>query len=200
MARGRSVRCMGSCVATTKRGVCCWPPFAKVAVALLHPHRHTWKQFMYANLERQAPGVGLRVLLQQGSGRLPAGLSQRHAAYVRAFRELELCRHTPHDAMSAHQVRLELLVGNHSVADATTGLAMRSPAALPARLRPRTAGATLGQVSSALSFQPAVDGIVIPPAWQLALQQERGHQVPRHRQLSWSTEGKHPEALKGAPS
>ena len=90
--------------------------------------------------------------------------------------------------MSAHQVRLELLVGNHSVADATTGLAMRSPAALPARLRPRTAGATLGQVSSALSFRPAVDGIVIPPAWQQALQQ-REDEIPAtwwvDRQRRW---------------
>ena len=144
---------------------------AKVAVALLHPHKHAWKQFMCANLERAAPGVGAKMLLQQGV-RLPAGLRPRHAAYVKAFHELGLCRHIPHANMSAHQVRLELLVGNHSVANAATGLAMRAPSALPARLRPVTAGATLGQVASALSFQPAVDDIVLPPAWQQALQQQ----------------------------
>jgi hypothetical protein len=36
----------------------------KVMAALLHPHKHAWKQFMRANLERKAPGVGVRVLLQ----------------------------------------------------------------------------------------------------------------------------------------
>ena len=31
-------------------------------------------------------------------------------------------------------------------------------------------GLTLGQVSSTLSFQPAVDGLVLPPSWQQKLQ------------------------------
>ena len=75
-------------------------------------------------------------------------------------------------------------VGNHSVADATTGLAMRSPAALPAHLRPRTAGATLGQVSSALSFQPAVDDIVMPPGHpSLSRRKGRKWSLPSEGQL-----------------
>ena len=40
---------------------------AKVLAALLHPHRHAWKLFMRANLERAVPGVGVRLLLQQQS-------------------------------------------------------------------------------------------------------------------------------------
>lgn len=145
---------------------------AKVAVALLHPHRHPWKQFMRANLEKQAPGLGVMVLLQQSVSSRPNGLTGRHQAYVEAFQQLGLCRQVPHEAMSAHQVKVELLVGNHSVADATTGLAMRSPTCLPAQLQPRTASTTLGQVSAAFSWQPAIDGIIIPPSWQQALQQQ----------------------------
>lgn len=144
---------------------------AKVAAALLHPRRRAWKLFMRANLERQAPGLGCRVLVQQGISRLPAGLSVRHAAYVRAFQQLGVFRLVPHANMTAHQVRLELVVGNHSVADATTGLGLRSPSCLPACVQPRSAGTTMGQASGSLSLQAAVDGIVMPAAWQQALGQ-----------------------------
>ena len=98
---------------------------AKVAVALLHPHRHAWKQFMRANLDRQVPGLGARVLVQQGLGPRVGGaahrLGPRHTAYIAAVQELGLCRHVPHDSMSAQQVGVELVVRNHSVADAVTG-------------------------------------------------------------------------------
>ena len=142
---------------------------AKVAAALLHPRRHAWKQFMRANLERQAPGLGCRVLVQRGVSRLPAGLSVRHAAYAKAFQQLGVFRQVPHASMSVHQVRLELVVGNHSVAEATTGLGFRSPACLPACVHPRSAGTTLGQAAAAMSFQAAVDGIVVPAEWQQLL-------------------------------
>jgi hypothetical protein len=41
---------------------------AKVAAALLHPHKRVWKPFMQASLERAAPGVGLKLLVQQLTG------------------------------------------------------------------------------------------------------------------------------------
>ena len=88
----------------------------KIAAALLHPHRHAWKQFMRANLEREVPGLGMRVLVQQGCARVQRQLNPRHAAYVKAVQELGIHRRTPHEGMSAHQIRLELVVGNFSVA------------------------------------------------------------------------------------
>ena len=147
---------------------------AKVAAALLHPHRRVWKPFMRANLERALPGLGEKVLLMQHAGPAVAALRRklnpRHAAYVAAFQALGLHRQIPHEQMSAQQVGLELMVGNHSIADAVTGGMFTSPSALPARISNRSVGLTLGQVSSTLSFQPAVDGLVLPPSWQQKLQ------------------------------
>jgi hypothetical protein len=147
----------------------------KVAASLLHPHQQPWKLFMRANLEREAPGVGVRLLVQQPRAGGPAAagprLNPRRAAYVAAFRALGLHRQLGHASMSAQQVQLELVVGNFSVADAVTGAVIRSPASLPPRVQPRGPGVTLGQARAALTLQPAVDGIVLPPAWQQALQQ-----------------------------
>ena len=148
---------------------------AKVAVALLHPHRQPWKLFMRANLERALPGLGVRVLVQQGSARAAAGarrhLNPRHAAYLAAFRAVGVQRRIAHSSMLPQQVRLELVVGNYSVADATTGGPIASQTSLPPTVQPRVAGVTLGQISSSLSYQPAVDQIVMPAAWQQKLQQ-----------------------------
>ena len=149
---------------------------AKVAAALLHPHRRAWKQFMRANLERAVPGVGVRVLLMQGTGPAAAAirrrLNPRHAAYVAAFQSVGLHRRVPHEQMSLQQVQLEPLVGNHSIASAVTGGLFSTHSSLPSGLRSQPAGVTLGQVSSRLSFQPAVDGLVLPAAWQQLLQQQ----------------------------
>jgi exonuclease III len=148
---------------------------AKVAVALLHPHRQPWKLLMRASLERALPGLGVRALVQQGSARAAAGarsrLNPRHAAYLAAFRAMGLQRRIAHSSMLPQQVRLELVVGNYSVADATTGGLIASQNSLPATVQPRTAGVTLGQISSSLSYQPAVDQVVMPAAWQQTLQQ-----------------------------
>jgi hypothetical protein len=73
--------------------------------------------------------------------------------------------------MLPQQVRLELVVGNYSVADATTSGLVASRNSLPASVQPRSAGVTLGQVSSSLSYQSAVDQVVIPAAWQQKLQE-----------------------------
>ena len=48
---------------------------AKVAAALLHPHKRAWKPFMQHSMEKAAPGVGLRLLVQQLTG--PAAASAR---------------------------------------------------------------------------------------------------------------------------
>lgn len=138
---------------------------------------------MHANLDREAPGLGAKILLQQSVTRQVAAqqdLSPRHAAYVAAFKELGLCRAVAHTHMSSHQVSLELVVGNHSVGDTVTGASIRSPLSLPARVRPRCAGATLGDVGASLTLQPAVDGIVLPAGWLRQLQciQQRHHQQP----------------------
>jgi exonuclease III len=149
---------------------------AKVLAALLHPHRHAWKLFMRANLERASQGVGVRLLLQQQSSAQAASaqrrrLNPRHAAHVAAFRALGLHRRTPHGSMTAQQIHLETVVGNHSVADAVTGGLFSTERSLPSQLQHRTAGTTLGQVAADLSFQPAVDGMVLPADWQQTLQQ-----------------------------
>ena len=148
----------------------------KVLAALLHPHRHAWKQFMRANLERKAPGVGVRVLLQQhSSGQAAAAhrrqLNPRHAAHVAAFRELGLHRRIPHGSMTVQQIHLEPVLGNHSVANAVTGGLFGSLLSLPSTVQPRSRGVTLGQVvARGLSFQPAVDELVLPQEWQHTLQ------------------------------
>ena len=149
---------------------------AKVVAALLHPHRHAWKLFMRANLERAAPGVGVRRLLQQQSSAQAAaaqrrGLSPRHAAHVAAFQALGLHRRIPHGSMTAEQINLEPVVGNHSVANAVTGGLFSTASSLPSQLQHRTAGTTLGQVAAHLSLQPAVDGLVLPADWQQTLRQ-----------------------------
>jgi hypothetical protein len=149
---------------------------AKVMAALLHPHRHAWKQFMRANLELAAPGVGVRMLLQQQSSAQAAAaqrgrLNPRHTAHVAAFQEVGLHRRTPHGDMAVQQIHLEPVVGNHSVADATTGGLFSTVNRLPRRLQPRTAGTTLGQLAATLSYTPGVDGLVLPDEWQQTLQQ-----------------------------
>jgi hypothetical protein len=149
---------------------------AKVMAALLHPHRHAWKQLMRANLELASPGVGVRMLLQPpASGQAAAAqrgrLNPRHAAHVAAFREVGLHRRTPHGDMSVQQIHLEPVVGNYSVADATTGGLFSTANRLPRRLQHRTAGTTLGQLAATLSYTPAVDGLVLPAEWQQTLQQ-----------------------------
>ena len=148
---------------------------AKVAAALLHPHRRAWKQFMRANLERAVPGVGVQLLLSQSAGPAAAAarrrLKPRHAAYVAAFQAVGLHRRIPHEQMSVQQVKLEPLVGNHSIANAVTGGLFSTHSGLPSGLQRLPAGVTLGQASSRLSYQPAVDGLVLPAAWQQMLQQ-----------------------------
>jgi exonuclease III len=154
---------------------------AKVAAALLHPHKRAWKAFMQASLERAAPGVGLRLLVQQLTGQAAAAvrrrLNPRHAMHVAAFQELGLHRSYSHARMSVQQLHLEPVVGNHSIASAVTGGMFTSARALPNRIQPRTAGVTLGQVAPSLSFQPAVDGMVLPAAWQHTLQQQQQQQL-----------------------
>jgi hypothetical protein len=149
---------------------------AKVMAALLHPHRHAWKLFMRANLELAAPGVGVRMLLQHQSSAQAAAaqrrrLTPRHAAHVAAFKALGLHRRLPHGEMSVQQIRLEPVLGNHSVANAVTGGLFSSVNSLPGHMQPRTAGMTLGQVAAQLSYQPAADGLVLPAEWQHTLQQ-----------------------------
>jgi hypothetical protein len=149
---------------------------AKVMAALLHPHRHAWKLFMRANMELAAPGVGVRMLLQQQSSAQAAAaqrgrLNPRHAAHVAAFQEVGLHRRTPHGDMSVQQIQLEPVIGNHSVADVITGGLFSTVNRLPSRLQPRAPGTTLGQVAANLSYRPGVDGLVLPAEWQQTLQQ-----------------------------
>ena len=154
---------------------------AKVAAALLHPHKRVWKAFMQASLERAAPGVGLRLLVQQPSG--PAAvavrrrLNPRHAMHVAAVQELGLHRSCAHDRMSVQQLHLEPVLSNHSIASAVTGVMFTSARALPSHIQRHSAAVTLGQVAPHLSFQPAVDGLVLPAAWQSTLQQQQQQSV-----------------------
>jgi hypothetical protein len=145
---------------------------AKVAAAVLHPHRHPWKLFMRGNLDRQVPGVGVRILIREGpdtsTAAAPVRLSPRHKAYVAAVRELGLCRRLAHGEMSPWQMSIEPVVGNHSVADATTGIRLPTPNQIPTHFEDRSAGLVLGNCD--LTFQPAQDGIVLPQEWQQALQ------------------------------
>jgi hypothetical protein len=109
---------------------------ARTAAALLHPRRAAWKPFMRANLRRALPGLGEAVLVQQS--KLPAvregRLQQRHAAYVEAFQRVGIHRHVAHDAMTCQQLRLELLVGNHSVGSSTDGAMLPAAGSVPAQL------------------------------------------------------------------
>jgi len=70
--------------------------------------------------------------------------------------------------MTSWQIQREPVVGNHSVADATTGVRLRTPNQIPSQLGERSAGLLLG--SCALTFQPAQDGVALPPAWPQILQ------------------------------
>ena len=147
---------------------------ARTAAALLHPRRAAWKPFMRANLRRALPGLGEAVLVQQSKLPLQSAvregrLQQRHASYVEAFQRVGIHRHLAHDAMSCQQLRLELLVGNHSVGSSTDGAMLPAAGSLPAQLN-RGAGTTLGQVEQLLTGQPIQDGVVLPPAWRLKLQ------------------------------
>jgi hypothetical protein len=170
----------------------------KVMAALLHPHRHAWKQFMRANLERAAPGVGLRLLLQQqSSGQAAAALRRqlnpRHAAHVAAFQALGLHRRVPHGSMTVQQIHLEPVVGNYSVANAVTGGLFSTVLSLPNSVQPRSAGTTLGQVAAGLSFQPAVDGLVLPEEWHQilqtpAVQQQQQQQQTLQQQSQWEVD------------
>ncbi len=149
---------------------------AKVMASLLHPHRHAWKQFMRANLERAVPGVGVRLLVQQQTSAQAAAaqrrrLNPRHAASIAAFQALGVHRQLPHSSMTAQQIHLEPVVGNHSVANAVTGGLFSNVSSVPGHVQPRAAGVTLGQVAANLTFQPAVDGMVLPTEWQQTLMQ-----------------------------
>ena len=61
-------------------------------------------------------------------------------------------------------------MGNYSVANAVTGGLFSTVRSLPSTMQPRTAGTTLGQIAQGLSFQPAVDELVLPAEWQDTLQ------------------------------
>ena len=159
---------------------------AKVAAAALHPRRAPWKQFFAANLQRAMPGLGIAAVVQQSAVPVSTALAQghlkaRHAAYVQALQHVGVQRHVPHAAMSAEQVRLELLVGNHSVGDATTGSMLRAAGQVPHALGlqgQQAAGARLGDVRQRLSLQPGADPIVLPPEWRDALQQHGMQPAP----------------------
>jgi hypothetical protein len=128
---------------------------------------------MRANLRRALPGLGEAVLVQQSKAPLQAAvrarrLQRRHAAYVEAFQRVGIHRHVTHADMSCQQIRLELLVGNHSVGSSTDGTMLLAAGSLPVALN-RGAGTTLGQVQQLLTGSPAQDGVVLPAAWQHTL-------------------------------
>ena len=68
--------------------------------------------------------------------------------------------------MTVQQIHLEPVVVNYSVANAVTGGLFNTVRSLPSALQSRSAGTTLGQVAQGLSFQPAVDELVLPAEWQ----------------------------------
>jgi hypothetical protein len=114
------------------------------------------------------------VLVQQSKLPLQAAvregrLQQRHAVYVEAFQRVRIHRHVAHDAMSCQQLRLELLMGNHSAGSSTDGAMLPAAGSLPAQLN-RGAGTTLGQVEQLLTGQPVQDGVELPTAWRHTLQ------------------------------
>jgi exonuclease III len=148
---------------------------ARTAAALLHPRRTAWKPLMRANLRHALPGLGEAVLVQQSKGPLQAAvrvgrLQQRHAAYVEGFQRVGIHRHMAHDSMSSQQIGLELLVGNHSVGSSTDGNMLPAAGSLPSHLN-QGPGTSVGQVLQVLTWQPARDGVVLPPAWQHTLQE-----------------------------
>ena len=97
----------------------------KVAAALLHPHRHAWKQFMRANLEGGARGGGAAA----GAAALIWYRQQQHCGGGSTPGTQRTLRHSnagaapavPHRSMTAQQIHLEPVLGNHSVANAVTG-------------------------------------------------------------------------------
>ena len=146
---------------------------AKVAAMALHPRRAAWKVFFAANLERALPGLGLAALVQQThhpttQARMRGRLSPRHAAYITAFRQVGLQRLVQHSEMTIEQIRLELLVGSHSVGAAADGHMIPAVGSLPAVLG-RTAGTTIGQAMPQLVQQQGI--VRLPAAWRAALQQ-----------------------------
>ena len=123
---------------------------AKVAAQLQHPKRAVWKQLMTASLEKAFPNLGAAVLTQAVKSAVRAAkssgrLSVRHAAYVEAFMAVGLNRHIPHEQMSMQQLRLEPLVGNHSICSTTDGKCFSSSS---------TIAQALGQLT-ATTAQPA---------------------------------------------
>ena len=122
------------------------------------------------------PGVGVRLLVQQQTSAQAAAaqrrrLNPRHAASIAAFQALGVHRQLPHSSMTAQQIHLEPVVGNHSVANAVTGGLFSNVSSVPGHVQPRAAGVTLGQVAANLTFQLAVDGMVLPTEWQQTLMQ-----------------------------
>jgi hypothetical protein len=150
---------------------------ARTAAALLHPHRAAWKPLMRANLQRALPGLGEAVLVQQSKqpwthARAVGQLGERHAAYIEALQRVGIMhRQVEHQHMSREQIKLEPLLGNHSVGSATDGTMLTAAGSIPAHLR-QGLGTTVGQVLPALTMQPAVDQIVLPAAWRQTLQQQ----------------------------
>ena len=130
---------------------------AGVAAMLLHPKRLPWKGLMAASVHKAFPGVGLAVFVQHCSHhRLPPRLPARHGAYLRAFRQLGIHRRTQQDNMTKEQIALEVLTGNHSVAN-VDGYAFSGPTTLPTELRGMS---RLQEVPEAL-----LDTLKLPATW-----------------------------------
>jgi hypothetical protein len=110
-------------------------------------------------LGREVPGLGVRILVQQGLGRVLRQLSPWRAALRQGAGVMPT--HCPCKHVSTPQVRLELVVGNFSVLLPPAlfffpGAVFRSPSSLPHHIQPKSAGVALGQISGALSFQSPV--------------------------------------------
>ena len=90
------------------------------------------------------------------------------------------------------QIHLEPVLGNHSVANAVTGGLFGSVLSLPTVGQPRSAGTTLGQVVTwGLSFQPAVDSLVLPEDGQQTLQAtapQQQQQQTLQQQSQWDVD------------
>ena len=93
-----------------------------------------------------------------------------HSRQKKKKKKKKIHRHVAHAAMSCQQIRLELLVGNHSVGSNTDGAMLLAGGSLPANLN-RGAGTALGQVQQLLTGSSAQDGVVLPSAWQNTLQE-----------------------------
>ena len=143
---------------------------AKVAARLLWPHKQPWKVYMRDAFQRGCPGVGVAVLVQQTRQAGAGALQPRHQLYLTAFRQVGLQRHLPHDQMSVQQIRLEPLVGNHSVCQPTTGDMFSADAQLPQQYR-QLATKTVGAAATAQQQQQHhFPGLLLPPAWTQRLQ------------------------------